>query len=110
MSSASFVASRISDRQDTLTPHLRQATLTLDGRYAHCRVAILASRIERDSDVFARRRQLLEELVDELRTRTAAVARGGGDKALERHRGRGKLPARERVDRLVDPGTALLEL
>src|SRR3989449_914547 len=49
-------------------------------------------------------------LVAELRERTAQVARGGGEKATERHRSRGKLPARERVDRLVDPGTAFLEL
>src|SRR4051794_1673024 len=52
----------------------------------------------------------MEELVAELRERTALVAAGGGERALERHRGRGKLPARERIDRLVDPGTAFLEL
>src|SRR5215831_4388362 len=49
-------------------------------------------------------------LVSELRERTARVAAGGGEKAIERHRSRGKLLARERVDRLVDPGTAFLEL
>jgi acetyl-CoA carboxylase carboxyltransferase component len=38
------------------------------------------------------------------------VAAGGGAGALERHRSRGKLPARERIDRLVDPGSAFLEL
>src|SRR5438132_12006891 len=52
----------------------------------------------------------MEELVAELRKRTARVALGGGDKAVERHRSRGKLTARERVDRLVDPGGAFLEL
>ncbi|MFL5960960.1 MAG: carboxyl transferase domain-containing protein [Gaiellaceae bacterium] len=52
----------------------------------------------------------MEELVAALRERTAQVARGGGEKATERHRSRGKLPARERVDRLLDPGTAFLEL
>src|SRR5438046_3144348 len=52
----------------------------------------------------------MEELVAELRERTAQVARGGGEKALERHRSRGKLPARERIDRLLDPGSAFLEL
>src|SRR5437588_2997525 len=52
----------------------------------------------------------MEELVSELRERTAQVARGGGEKALERHRSRGKLPARERIDRLLDPGSAFLEL
>src|SRR2546429_4596110 len=52
----------------------------------------------------------MEELVAELRKRTARVALGGGDKAVERHRSRGKLTARERIDRLVDPGSAFLEL
>src|SRR5687768_2695033 len=49
-------------------------------------------------------------LVAELRERTAVVASGGGEKAVERHRSRGKLTARERIDRLVDPGSAFLEL
>jgi acetyl-CoA carboxylase carboxyltransferase component len=49
-------------------------------------------------------------LVAELRERTAEVARGGGEAAVERHRSRGKLTARERIDRLVDPDTAFLEL
>src|SRR5580765_3077763 len=52
----------------------------------------------------------METLVAELRERTAQVAAGGGEKAVERHRSRGKLTARERIDRLVDPGTAFLEL
>jgi acetyl-CoA carboxylase carboxyltransferase component len=73
-------------------------------------MAVLTSRIERGSDVFARRRERMEALVAELRERTAGVARGGGEQAVERHRSRGKLPARERVDRLLDPGSAFLEL
>ena len=73
-------------------------------------MAVLTSQLDRDAEEFARRRGQMEELVAELRKRTAQVARGGGEKATERHRSRGKLPARERVDRLVDPGTAFLEL
>src|SRR5690348_5165613 len=49
-------------------------------------------------------------LVAELRERTAQVAQGGGERALARHRERGKLTARERIDRLVDPDSAFLEL
>src|SRR5690242_12922752 len=52
----------------------------------------------------------MQALVDELRGRTAQVAAGGGERAVARHRERGKLLARERIDRLVDPGTAFLEL
>ncbi|MDE3025516.1 MAG: methylcrotonoyl-CoA carboxylase, partial [Acidobacteriota bacterium] len=52
----------------------------------------------------------MEGLVAELRERTAEVARGGGEAAVERHRSRGKMTARERIDRLVDPGGSFLEL
>jgi acetyl-CoA carboxylase carboxyltransferase component len=79
------------------------------GRYPP-RMSVLTSQVERESEVFARRRERMEALVVELRERSALVAQGGGEKALERHRSRGKLPARERVDRLLDPGSAFLEL
>jgi acetyl-CoA carboxylase carboxyltransferase component len=72
-------------------------------------MAVLETGVERD-EVFERRRERMEGLVAELRERTAQVAQGGGEKATERHRSRGKLTARERVDRLVDPGGAFLEL
>jgi acetyl-CoA carboxylase carboxyltransferase component len=73
-------------------------------------VAVLTSQLDRGAEEFARRQERMEELVAELRERSAEVAQGGGEKATERHRSRGKMPARERVDRLVDPGTAFLEL
>ena len=73
-------------------------------------MAVLTSQLERESDEFAGRRERMEGLVAELRERTAQVAYGGGESAVDRHRGRGKLTARERIDRLVDPGAAFLEL
>jgi acetyl-CoA carboxylase carboxyltransferase component len=72
-------------------------------------MAVLESGVQRD-ELFERRHERMEGLVAELRERSAQVALGGGDKATERHRSRGKLTARERVDRLVDPGGAFLEL
>ena len=72
-------------------------------------VAVLTSQPTRD-ETFERRRARMEALVSELRERTALAARGGGEQAVERHRSRGKLPARERIDLLLDPGTAFLEL
>ena len=72
-------------------------------------MALLESRVERTDD-FARRQARMEQLVDELKARTAQIAAGGGERAIERHRSRGKLLARERIDRLIDPGTAFLEL
>ena len=49
-------------------------------------------------------------LVADLRERLARVRRGGGEDAVAKHRARGKMLARERIDRLVDPGTPFLEL
>jgi acetyl-CoA carboxylase carboxyltransferase component len=71
---------------------------------------ILESRVDRSAPAFAENRARMEELVAELRERSAQVAEGGGPEAVERHRTRGKLLARERIDRLVDPGSAFLEL
>ena len=73
-------------------------------------MAVLTSQVEHGSDEFERRRERMAGLVAELRERTAEVANGGGAVAVERHRGRGKLTARERIDRLVDPDGAFLEL
>ena len=73
-------------------------------------MSVLTSQVERESEVFAARSEQMSALVAELRERAAQAAGGGGDKAIERHRSRGKLTARERVDRLLDPGSAFLEL
>ena len=55
----------------------------------------------------------MRALVDELRRKTAAVSKrgaAGDDRSIERHRERGKLPVRERIDHLIDPGSPFLEL
>ncbi len=52
----------------------------------------------------------MRELVDELRQRLSVVRRGGSARARERHTARGKLLVRDRVDRLLDPGSPFLEL
>ena len=57
--------------------------------------------------------RVMRELVAELRARTEALTEGGagGDvRSIARHRERGKLPVRERIDRLLDPGAPFLEL
>src|SRR6478752_2495061 len=52
----------------------------------------------------------LRELTDDLRARLEEVRRGGSDAAREKHTARGKLLVRDRVDRLLDPGSPFLEL
>ena len=63
-------------------------------------MAILETRTDPTAPEFGANRERMEALVSELRERTAEAARGGGDEAVEKHRSRGKLLARERVDRL----------
>jgi 3-methylcrotonyl-CoA carboxylase beta subunit len=52
----------------------------------------------------------LRALVEELREHLAVVRRGGSDSARTKHTARGKLLVRDRVDRLLDPGSPFLEL
>jgi acetyl-CoA carboxylase carboxyltransferase component len=73
-------------------------------------VAVLDSRADRAAEEYAANRTRMEALVAELRERTEQVAAERPEGSVERHRSRGKLLARERVERLLDPGTAFLEL
>src|SRR5690349_2839779 len=71
---------------------------------------VIPTRIRRDSPEFAENSQRMTQLVDQLRQRITAVQQGGGPKYLQRHREQGKLPVRERIDKLLDAGSPFLEL
>jgi len=74
---------------------------------------VLRSQLDPASAESLANRVAMEALVDDLRDRQARVSgdgAGGGAAAIEKHRARGKLPVRERIDRLIDPGSAFLEL
>ena len=51
-----------------------------------------------------------ETLVETLRSRNGAVLQGGGEALVKRHKARGKIPVRDRVDLLLDIGSPFLEL
>src|ERR687896_799605 len=70
----------------------------------------LRTLVDAKSEAFAESAERFRALVDELREISAESRRGGGEKAHRRHKERGKLPVRERIERLLDPGTAFLEL
>jgi acetyl-CoA carboxylase carboxyltransferase component len=71
---------------------------------------VLESRIRADSPEFQKNRDRMVALVAELKDRTDLSRQGGGERYLQRHRDQGKLPVRERIDRLLDPGSPFLEL
>src|SRR6476659_1586699 len=70
----------------------------------------IASHLDPTSDDFLRNRERMAELVADREAELERARAGGGKTAIDRHKKRGKLLARERIERLVDPGGAFLEL
>jgi 3-methylcrotonyl-CoA carboxylase beta subunit len=70
----------------------------------------LQSSINPKSPEFAHNATVMRALVGDLRAKLDQVAGGGGEASRKRHTSRGKMLARERVDLLLDSGTAFLEL
>ncbi|MEP6342010.1 MAG: carboxyl transferase domain-containing protein [Maricaulaceae bacterium] len=70
----------------------------------------LPTKINPDSPAFRENADHMRALVDDLREKVGVIAQGGSERAREKHLSRGKLLPRERVERLLDPGTPFLEL
>ncbi len=70
----------------------------------------IESHIDTTSELFVSNQARMRALIAELRERTALVRQGGGPRYLQRHREQGKLPVRDRIDKLLDPETPFLEL
>ena len=73
-------------------------------------VPVLETAVDPGDPEFSAKRDWMQSIVEELRERQSQVRAGGGPALVERHHSRGKLLARERVERLLDPGTPFLEL
>src|SRR6266550_6764260 len=71
---------------------------------------ILQTHIDPSDPVFQANRTRMQQLVAELRETLARAREGGGAKYVERHREQGKLPVRDRIERLLDAGSPFLEL
>ncbi|MBC7530637.1 MAG: methylcrotonoyl-CoA carboxylase [Oligoflexus sp.] len=70
----------------------------------------ISSKIDRNSDNFRQNFAFHSELVKALEAKTEKVALGGGVETQARLLKQGKLPARERIQKLIDPGSEFLEL
>ncbi len=71
---------------------------------------VLGTSIKVDSDEYRTRTAHNRALADALRAQVAEAALGGNEKSRDRHTSRGKLLPRERVERLLDPGSPFLEI
>ena len=68
------------------------------------------SKIDVNSEEFKRNREDFLNLLNKYKDVLKEVSRGGSEKAIKKHKERGKLLARERVEKLIDPNTPFLEL
>ena len=73
-------------------------------------MSVLQTQLNSRSADFLANAAALQTVVDDLRVQLKKSAAGGGEKARAKHVARGKLPPRERVQMLLDPGTPFLEL
>ncbi|RYQ84246.1 hypothetical protein Ahy_B10g103347 isoform A [Arachis hypogaea] len=71
---------------------------------------VLPDAVDRNSDVFAANSTAMQDLISELQSHVQRVVAGGGPEAVKRNRSRNKLLPRERIDRVLDPGSSFLEL
>jgi 3-methylcrotonyl-CoA carboxylase beta subunit len=70
----------------------------------------LSTHVDTGAPTFRENASAIQTLVDDLTARLERVRRGGGDEAVAKHEGRGKLTARARIEGLLDPGASFLEL
>jgi len=73
-------------------------------------MTILHSKLNPADPAFQTNAAAMQTLVDDLRAVSARIAQGGSQAARDKHRARGKWLARERIDALLDPGSAFVEI
>ncbi|ABC30664.1 Acetyl-CoA carboxylase, carboxyltransferase component (subunit alpha and beta) [Hahella chejuensis KCTC 2396] len=73
-------------------------------------MAVLKSQTSTDSESYQSQYAAMSKLVDDLKTEISFIEQGGGHAAQEKQRAKGKLLPRERVAKLLDPGSPFLEI
>jgi acyl-CoA carboxylase subunit beta len=101
-------------KENTMVRADEDRAVPVDGiRYRALRcstVSVIRSRLDTRGDEYRQNLAAMEALWAEVAEQLAAVPSIGGQRYVDRHRARGKMLARERVEQLVDPDTPVLEL
>ncbi|KAG8130962.1 hypothetical protein E2320_017590 [Naja naja] len=87
----------------------RTAAAALGRAYHGDKVATVGSQPDVASSLYQENYERMKALVTELKRQSEKIRLGGGEKSRNLHTSRGKLLPRERVDRLIDPGSPFLE-
>ena len=72
-------------------------------------MSTIESEINSRSQEFIENSEHMQGIVQDLQTQTERIKGGGGERYRERHKSRGKLLVRDRIDALIDPGSPFLE-
>jgi len=72
-------------------------------------MSVFRSAVRPGSDEFKANKKAMDDVVLDLEQVVQTIKQGGGERAREKHLGRGKLLARERIRQLLDPGSPFLE-
>ena len=73
-------------------------------------MAVIKSKLNSDSELFTTHVKHHRALTEDLRRQVARIMDGGDERSRQRHISRGKLLPRDRINRLLDPGSPFLEL
>ncbi|KAJ9705047.1 hypothetical protein PVL29_003206 [Vitis rotundifolia] len=73
-------------------------------------IGVLPDGVDRQSPSFSQNSAIMNDYISQLKSHVQKVLSGGGAEAVRRNRSRNKLLPRERIDRLLDPGSSFLEL
>jgi acyl-CoA carboxylase subunit beta len=79
-------------------------------RSAGCGVGALTSAVDTSGESYRLNRAAQLAVLEQVQEQLDLVVAGGGERYMERHRQRGKLPVRERLELLLDPDSPFLEL
>jgi 3-methylcrotonyl-CoA carboxylase beta subunit len=91
-------------------PDSAQPSFLAQIQYKEIAMNQLHSKLNIRSDDFKAHQQNMQQLVDDLKQTSAMISLGGGEHYRLKHLARGKLLARQRIDRLIDAGSAFLEI
>ncbi|MCK5779371.1 MAG: methylcrotonoyl-CoA carboxylase, partial [Rhodospirillales bacterium] len=73
-------------------------------------MSVIRSSVDTKGEAFLKNAAAVEDLLADLAEKLARIKEGGGKTARDKHTARGKLPVRERIRNLIDPGAPFLEL
>jgi len=72
-------------------------------------MSILKSSVSTQSDSFRQNARAMQQAIETVESAADTAIQGGGEQARERHLGRGKMLPRDRINKLLDPGSPFLE-